>query len=130
MFGLKKHFIKSMIKIDVVNNIPGSLTLHAAQISQVEDEYKSYEHFAIDALKLLKGINSVKVDYENGLVTIKYNNEIVTAGDIQNWIDAIVDVVIDNKDFIKDNWEKDVNLVWDKMKPILLQSLNNLGKKR
>lgn len=119
MFGLKKNLIKSMIKIETISNEPGELKLYAKQIADIEDEYKSYEHFVLDAIKILNGIKKVSVDYDRALVTITYNENEVSAGQIYKWIDILVDISLDNKDFIKDNWEKDVNLVWAKLRPIL-----------
>lgn len=119
MFGLKKNLIKSMIKIETISNEPEELKLYAKQIADIEDEYKSYEHFVLDAIKILNGIKKVSVDYDRALVTITYNENEVSAGQIYKWIDILVDISLDNKDFIKDNWEKDVNLVWAKLRPIL-----------
>ncbi|WP_054742727.1 heavy-metal-associated domain-containing protein [Cellulosilyticum ruminicola] len=119
MFGFKKNLIKSMIKIETISNDPGELKLYAKQIIDIEDEYRVYEHFILDAIKILKGINDVKVDYDRGLVTIKYNESLVAAEEIYRWIDILIDISLDNKEFIKDNGEKDVNLVWAKLKPIL-----------
>lgn len=129
MFGLKKHIIKSMIKMDVVNNLPGKLEIYVAQISQIEDEYKAYQHFAVDAIKLLKGVQNVSVNYETGILSIAYDNNVVSAQKIYAWLDTIIDIAIDHKDFIKDNWEKDVNMVWQKMQPILLKGLNQVNSK-
>lgn len=130
MFGLKKNLIKSMIKVETVSNKPGELKLYAKQISDVEDEYKVYEHFVLDALKMLGGIRTVNVDYDRGLVTIKYDENEVSADQIYHWIDILVDVSLDYKDFIKDNWEKDVNMVWTKMKPILEKRVMEVRNKR
>ena len=130
MFGLQKNLIKSMIKIETISNEPGELKLYAKQIADVEDEYKIYEHFVLDALKLLGGIKGVKVDYDRALVTIMYDENEVSASQIYRWIDILVDISLDYKDFIKDNWEKDVNMVWAKMKPILEKRVMEVKNKR
>lgn len=119
MFGLKKNIIKSMIKIETVSSTPGELKLYAKQIADIDEEYKSYEHFVLDAIKVLEGITGVAVDYNQAIVTIKYNPNELDAAQIYKWIDILVDISLDNKEFIKDNWEKDVNLVWAKLNPIL-----------
>ncbi len=130
MFGLKKNLIKSMIKVEIISNEPGELKLYAKQIADVDDEYKVYEHFVLDALKILGGIKKVNVDYDKALVTIMYNSSEVTAQQIYKWIDILVDISLDYKDFIKDNWENNVNIVWAKMKPILEKRVVEVRNKR
>ena len=119
MFKFKKNLIKSMIKIEVVGNTPGELKLFIKQIMEIEDEYRSYERFVISAIKKLSGIQNINVDYDRGIVTINYNQNMLTVSRIQAWIDILVDITIENKDFIKDNWEKDVEQVWSTLNPIL-----------
>ena len=86
---------------------------------EIEDEYRSYERFVISAIKKLSGIQNINVDYDRGIVTINYNQNMLTVSRIQAWIDILVDITIENKDFIKDNWEKDVEQVWSTLNPIL-----------
>ena len=128
MFGLKKNIIKSMIKVETISNEPGELKLFVKQIGEIEDEYKSYEHFALDALKILDGIKKVNVDYDRALITIIYDENIVSVGQIYKWIDILIDISLDYKDFIKDNWEKDVNMVWTKLRPILEKRVMEVKK--
>ena len=130
MFGFKKNLIKSMIKIETISNEPGELKLYAKQITDIEDEYKNYEHFVLEAIQMLKGINKVNVDYDRGLVTIMYNESQVSAEEIYRWIDILVDISLDNKEFIKDNWEKNVNLVWAKLRPILEKRVAEVKSRR
>ncbi len=130
MFGFKKNLIKSMIKIETISNEPGELKLYAKQITDIEDEYKNYEHFVLEAIQMLKGINKVNVDYDRGLVTIMYNETQVSAEEIYRWIDILIDISLDYKEFIKDNWEKDVNLVWAKLRPILEKRVAEVKSRR
>lgn len=130
MFGFKKNLIKSMIKIETISNEPGELKLYAKQITDIEDEYKNYEHFVLEAIQMLKGINKVNVDYDRGLVTIMYNESQVSAEEIYRWIDILIDISLDNKEFIKDNWEKDVNLVWAKLRPTLEKRVAEVKSRR
>lgn len=130
MFGLKKNFIKSRIKIETISNTPGELKLFAKQLAEIEDEYKAYEHFVLDALKILGGIKRVNVDYDRALVTITYSENEVSADQIYKWIDILVDISLDNKEFIKDNWEKDANMVWAKLRPVLEKRVLEVQNKR
>ena len=130
MFNLKKNIIKSMIKIDTISNQPGELKLFAKQVMEVDDEYKPYEHFAIQAIKKLDGITDVNVNYNDGIVTILYNNDKVLVDEIYKWIDMLIDITIDNKKFIQDNWENNTQMVWNTLNPILDKQVAGIKNKR
>lgn len=132
MLGIKKQLIKSMIKLEVVGNTPGKLQLYVAQIKKVEDEYKQYEYYAENALMLLKGVESLDVDYQKGVATIKYDPSVVTVQKIYKWIQAMIDLGIDYYDELKPMWEQEgdetqkVEAIWQKIKPILTTQLSKL----
>lgn len=132
MLGIKKQFIKSMIKLEIVSNTPGKLQVYAAQIKKVENEYKQYEYYAENALLLLKGVQSLDVDYQKGVATIKYDLSVVDVQKIYKWLQMMIDIGIDYYDELKPMWEKDedetkkVEAIWQKMKPILLVQLTKL----
>lgn len=132
MLGIKKQFIKSMIKLEIVGNTPGKLQIYVAQIKKVEDEYKQYEYYAENALMLLRGVESLDVDYQKGIVTIKYNPEIVSVQKIYKWLQVMIDTGIDYYDELKPMWEKEgeetqkIEAIWQKIKPVLLVQLAKL----
>lgn len=132
MLGIKKQLIKSMIKLEIVSNTPGKLQVYAAQIKKVENEYKQYEYYAENALMLLKGVQSLDVDYQKGIATIKYDPSVVDVQKIYRWLQMMIDIGIDYYDELKLVWEKDgdetkkVEAIWQKMKPVLLVQLTKL----
>lgn len=132
MLGIKKQFIKNMIKLEVVSNTPGKLQIYVAQIKKVEDEYKAYESYAQKAITLLPGINNIEVDYDKGLLTINYDPNQVTVQKVYNWLQIMIDVGIDYYDDIKASWNmqgneaENVEKVWQKMRPVLLAELSKL----
>lgn len=135
MLGIKKQFIKSMIKLEVVSNTPGKLQLYVAQIKKIEDEYKIYEIYAEHALLLLNGVENLQVDYPKGIMTITYDNEIVSVQRIMKWLQLMIDIGVDYYDELKNYWEKQPNVeesvkvdqMWKKMRPILQSSLTKLS---
>ena len=132
MLGIKKQFIKSMIKLEIVSNTPGKLQVYVAQIKKVEDEYKQYEYYAENAMMLLKGVESLDVDYQKGVATIKYDPSVVDVQKIYRWLQMMIDIGIDYYDELKLVWEKDgdeaqkVEAIWQRMKPVLLAQLAKL----
>lgn len=132
MLGIKKQFIKSMIKLEVVNSTPDKLQIYVAQIKKVEDEYKQYEYYAENALMLLKGVQSLDVDYQKGIATIKYDSQIVNAQKIYRWLQVMIDIGIDYYDDLKPMWEQEgdetqkIEVIWQRIKPVLLVELSKL----
>lgn len=132
MLGIKKQFIKSMIKLEVVGNAPGRLQIYVAQIKKIQEEYKHYQVYAENAILMLNGVQDVDVDYLSGVVTIKYNADIVNPQQIYKWIQVIIDLGIDYYDELKAIWEKDgdedqkVEEIWTLVKPALTKAIKNL----
>ena len=133
MLGIKKQFIKSMIKLEIVSNTPGKLQVYVAQIKKVENEYKQYEYYAENAMMLLKGVESLDVDYQKGVATIKYDPNVVDVQKIYRWLQMMIDIGVDYYDELKPVWEKEgdeaqkIEVIWQKMKPILLVQLKKIG---
>lgn len=132
MLGIKKQFIKSMIKLEIVSNTPGKLQVYVAQIKKVENEYKQYEYYAENAMMLLTGVQSLDVDYQKGIATIKYDPNMVDVQKVYKWLQVMIDIGIDYYDELKQIWDKDaeesqkIEVIWQKMKPVLLSQLAKL----
>lgn len=134
MLGIKKQFIKNMIKLEIVSNAPGKLQLYIAQIKKIEDEYKFYEIYAENAMTLLKGVENLQIDYMKGIATVKYDPEKVSVQKVYKWIQRMIDIGIDYYDSLKEIWEKQpnveesvkINQIWNKMKPILEEEVRKV----
>ena len=129
MFGIKKQFIKNMIKLEVVSNTSGKLEIYISQIKKIEDMYKVYEIYANKAMMLLDGVKSVDVSYDRGLLIINYDETKLNPRQVYGWLQTMVDVGIEYYDEIKQNWNKnaeeskEVEKIWNKMQPILISKL-------
>lgn len=129
MLGIKKQFIKNMIKLEVVGNAPGKLQIYVAQIKKIEDEYKHYEYYAKNAISLLNGVQDLDVDYDKGIINIKYDVTKTNAQQVYKWLQVIVDIGVDYYDELKVIWEKDededqkVEEIWQRMRPVLTKAL-------
>lgn len=137
MFGIKKQLIKNAIKLEVVQSIPGKLVIYVAQIKKLDEAYKKYFPYVEEGIKFLKGIESVMVDYEKGLVSIKYDTDEVSAQKIYHWLTALVNRGVDEyedvkKQFSKADFEEDkldqtVEKIWQQVvKPALLTEVQKI----
>lgn len=137
MFGIKKQLIKNAIKLEVVQSTPGKLVIYVAQIKKLEEEYKKYVPYAVEGIKFLEGIQNVTVDYEKGLINIKYDIDKVSPQKIYKWLNALVNRGVDEyenvkKQFPKEDFETDkldetVEKIWQLVvKPALLSEVQKI----
>lgn len=137
MFGIKKQLIKNAIKLEVVQSTPGKLVIYVAQIKKLEEEYKKYVPYAVEGIKFLEGIQNVTVDYEKGLVNIKYDIDKVSAQKIYKWLNALVNRGVDEyenvkkqfpkEDFETDKLDENVEKIWQLVvKPALLSEVQKI----
>ena len=108
MNGLKKQFIKSFLKLTILENKPGILKIQMAKLSGLDTKYRVYERYVARAIKLLGGIEDIDIVYETNSITVHYNEQAITAQKIYNWIQEILDVVLNNLEFIEQYAQKHV----------------------
>lgn len=119
MNSIKKQVLKGFIKMNVLENLPGMLKIHIKDLNRVKKEIRMYDHYVIWAVKLLNGIKDVTLDYQKNTVTISYDQEVVKPQMIYKWLHVIIDVVIDNLDFIKKYSKSNILLVEEKLMKLL-----------
>lgn len=125
---LKKQFIKSMIKLTVIENTPGLLKIHIAKVSELDKVYKMYDKYILEAVNLLTGVEAVSIDYEKSILVIQYEDKTVKPLRVYHWIQTILDTTIDHLDFIKKYGESHTDYVTAKLKPVLQEQLKNFNK--
>lgn len=123
MNNIKKQVLKAFIKMSVLENLPGTLKIHIKDLNHVKKEIRMYDHYVIWAVKLLNGIEEVTIDYPKNAVTILYDKDEVKPQMIYKWIHVIIDVVIDNLDFIKKHSKSNILLVEEKLMKLLQNKL-------
>ncbi|OOB78821.1 MAG: hypothetical protein ATN33_06590 [Epulopiscium sp. Nele67-Bin001] len=100
MKGIKKQFIKGYLNLRTVEDKSGLLIIHSSKLNDVESDNAIYGEKIIKLLQGIKGIISLNVDYNKGLVTIKYDVTILNTPLIFKYIDLIIEVVAENLDTI------------------------------
>lgn len=119
MNSIKKQILKGFIKMNVVENRPGMLKIHIKDLNAVKKEIRMYDYYVIWAIKLLKGINDVIIDYQKNILTVAYDKEQVKPQLIYKWLHVIIDVVIDHLDFIKKYSANNILMVEQKLLQVL-----------
>lgn len=119
MFGLKKQLIKNLIKFNVVENNSGLLKIQIERLSEIDNQFKAYEDYAAEAVKLLKGVEKVTIDYDKNTISISYDVNTTTAQKIYSWLQVILDVVLDNLEFIQKYGETHTEDVRQRLNEVL-----------
>ncbi len=123
MNKLKKQFIKSFIKLTVVENKSNVLKVHVAKLSELDKKYKIYDKYLEDAIKLLKGVHSTHIDYEHSVIVIHYDEKSITSQKIYQWIKIIIDVTVDHLEFIEKHSVNDTEYMIKRLEEVLKQKL-------
>lgn len=128
MNALKKQFIKSVIKPTVIENKPGVLKIRIAKLSELDKNFKIHDRYMIEAFKLLNGVETVSVNYEQNLLIISYNEQSVSAQKVYSWMQLILDITLDNLEFIEQCGETHTEDVIQKLEEILKRKAQLFNK--
>lgn len=123
--SLKKQIIKNYIKMQLLSNEPGKLHLKMANLASLSKDYVEFAPYVYDAIKMLKGVDDIEVDFNTGEVIVLYSDRLKPE-QIIRWINVIIDTAIDYMDFIASKWNSDQNLVIDKINQTLSQKLQKM----
>jgi len=128
MNALKKQWIKSVIKLTVIGNKPGVLKMHVAKLSELDKKFKVYDKYMIEGLKLLNGVLDIRIYYQENIIAVIYNEKIVAAQKIYKWMQVILDVALDNLEFIEQHDETKAETIIKKLEEVLKYKVQSLNK--
>ena len=105
MLDFKKYLIKHFAKIKVIHSIPGRLRLKVPKQVYVAEEFRQYDRYVVDGVKLLDGIEDIQFNYVLGTILLTYDTNKVYEEKVLKWINRVVEIIIKNiswhKNFIK-----------------------------
>ena len=108
--------------------LPGQLVIRFDNNTNIQSEGEQYESLLVKGVKLLDGINDLQFDYSRNLIGISYDIKKLQTKKVLAWIQIIMDTLVDNFSFIKDNWERNSNVVVNKIESQLKTKKQNLYK--
>lgn len=127
LLGIKDIFIKKYLGLKVGRNIPGSMVLKFSDKINIADEFKKYDKLLIRGARLLDGIETLIFNYSNNTIEIKYN-PVLNDRLVFAWAEIIIDTLIKNMDYIKINWEYNIQSVVNKIEKELQIKKQQLKK--
>ncbi len=85
--GLLRHCLRPTVECD----IPGRLRMRFARHAMLPEAAKPYLHYVEDVLKLLPGVQTVRLNPRIGSILVLYEPEEAGARRILRWVDIVVD---------------------------------------
>ena len=123
MLDIKTYIIKNFAKFKVVHSRPGRIRLKINNASKIPKEATMYDKYVIEGIKILDGIDNIEFNYITGSVIITYNPDKLNEKIVINWINHVLNIVLENINFIQefgeDNIDYVVNTLQNKLKETL-----------
>ena len=113
MFNFKASILNLLFKFEVVSDIPGRLRIKVNNFKKLPKEAVNFQSQAVEAVKRLDGVESVKFNFVIGTVLIEYDKEKIDSKEIVSWLNTIKKLALDNMDLINSLEGKDEKEVID-----------------
>lgn len=113
MFNFKASILNLLFKFEVVSDIPGRLRIKANNFKKLPKEAVNFQSQAVEAVKRLDGVESVKFNFVIGTVLIEYDKDKIDSKAIVSWLNTIKKLALDNMDLINSLEGKDEKEVID-----------------
>ena len=113
MFNFKASILNLLFKFEVVSDIPGRLRIKVNNFKKLPKEAVNFQSQAVEAVKRLDGVESVKFNFVIGTVLIEYDIDKVDSKAIVSWLNTIKKLALDNMGLINSLEGKDEKEVID-----------------
>ena len=113
MFNFKASILTLLFKFEVVSDIPGRLRIKVNNFKKLPKEAVNFQSQAVEAVKRLDGVESVKFNFVIGTVLIEYDKDKIDSKAIVSWLNTIKKLALDNMDLINSLEGKDEKEVID-----------------
>ena len=113
MFNFKASILNLLFKFEVVSDIPGRLRIKVNNFNKLPKEAVNFQSQAVEAVKRLDGVESVKFNFVIGTVLIEYDKDKIDSKAIVSWLNTIKKLALDNMGLINSLEGKDEKEVID-----------------
>ena len=107
MFNFKASILNLLFKFEVVSDLPGRLRIKVNNFKKLPKEAVNFQSQAVEAVKRLDGVESVKFNFVIGTVLIEYDKDKIDSKAIVSWLNTIKKLALDNMDLINSLEGKD-----------------------
>lgn len=113
MFNFKASILNLLFKFEVVSDLPGRLRIKVNNFKKLPKEAVNFQSQAVEAVKRLDGVESVKFNFVIGTVLIEYDKDKIDSKAIVSWLNTIKKLALDNMGLINSLEGKDEKEVID-----------------
>ena len=113
MFNFKASILSMLFKCEVVSDIPGRLRIKVNNYKKIPKDAVNFQSQAMEAVKRLDGVKTVKFNFVIGTVLIEYDTDKVDSKTVVNWLNTIKKLALDNMNLINSLEGKDEEEVID-----------------
>ena len=113
MFNFKASILSMLFKFEVVSDIPGRLRIKVNNYKKIPKDAVNFQSQAMEAVKRLDGVKTVKFNFVIGTVLIEYVTDKVDSKTVVNWLNTIKKLALDNMNLINSLEGKDEEEVID-----------------
>lgn len=113
MFNFKASILSMLFKFEVVSDIPGRLRIKVNNYKKIPKDAVNFQSQAMEAVKRLDGVKTVKFNFVIGTVLIEYDTDKVDSKTVVNWLNTIKKLTLDNMNLINSLEGKDEEEVID-----------------
>ena len=113
MFNFKASILSMLFKFEVVSDIPGRLRIKVSNYKKIPTDAVNFQSQAMEAVKRLDGVKTVKFNFVIGTVLIEYDTDKVDSKTVVNWLNTIKKLALDNMNLINSLEGKDEEEVID-----------------
>lgn len=113
MFNFKASILSMLFKFEVVSDIPGRLRIKVNNHKKIPKDAVNFQSQAMEAVKRLDGVKTVKFNFVIGTVLIEYDTDKVDSKTVVNWLNTIKKLALDNMNLINSLEGKDEEEVID-----------------
>ena len=113
MFNFKASILSMLFKFEVVSDIPGRLRIKVNNYKKIPKDAVNFQSQAMEAVKRLDGVKTVKFNFVIGTVLIEYDTDKGDSKTVVNWLNTIKKWALDNMNLINSLEGKDEEEVID-----------------
>lgn len=126
MNTIKNIIAKKTIKFKVLESVENKLVVKVESVFKGKEEFSSYNYLLDRIPKIVPGINSVSLDYNNLTGIINYDNKKINEDKILKILEVSKTVIINNFDYIEENYQLNLDKVIDSMENKLKKEINEI----
>lgn len=123
MNAIKSIIAKKTIKFKVIESTVGKCIIKVDTMTKAKTEISTYDYLLNRVPKIINGIEKVSLDYDKLTADISYDNKKISEERILEILEVAKELIIDNFDYIEENYENDLEKVIDSIEKKLKEKL-------